>query len=108
MIAVKKKKLIIPNKQVIVDSLNISHLKLSHQNEIISILMDNVLARLNFALWDKLSSSDKKDLKKVLAGSGKKALPYLESKIENLPDLIENLTRQAVDDFKIKRMTISK
>lgn len=95
-------------KQQIVKSLDISHLTKDQQDKIIALLMDNVSAKVNMVIWDKFLKEEKQELYHVSRiGDNKKILKYITSKMGNFNQLVENTTRETIEDFKKKRDQIS-
>ena len=91
-------------RQNIVENLHVSHLTKSEQDKIIFMLMDGVSSRINATVWEKLLQEDRKELKKL---SKKETIDYIATKIENFPKLVENITKQTINEFKQKRASKS-
>lgn len=102
----KNKETVIKNQaimQKIADSLNLTHLKKAEQEKIILALMRMVSAKINIAVWGKLSEEKRKKLKKAVKSGKRQVLNYISSSVENFSELVENITRQTIIDFKKKR-----
>ena len=70
--------------------------------------MDSVAAKVNLAVWEKLSAEDKKALEKVLVSSkNEKVLDFMNSKVKDFSRLVEDVTRQVMTDFRKKRAALT-
>lgn len=95
-------------KQKIVKSLEIEHLTPSQQDKIISMVSENVSAKIDMIIWNKFIQEEKQELYKISRkGDNKKILKYLTRKIGNFSQLVEDITRETIEDFKSKRNQIS-
>lgn len=86
-------------KAKIAESLRISHFTKTQQDKIISLLTDSVALKVTAALWSGFSEKEKKELNNM---AEKKMLDYINAKAENSSELVENITRQVVSDFRAK------
>ena len=94
-------------KQQVAKHLNVSHLTASQQDRIVSVLMDSVSDNITMAIWDRFLEQEKKEMKGILTKSGQKQpLDYIGSKINNFPKLVEDITRQTMDDFRKRRAAL--
>ncbi len=88
-------------KQKIAESLNLLGFTDSQQNKIISGLLDNISARINIAIYDKLTEEDRQKLQKISRAKEKDAiLNYIKSKIRNLRLLVYEITRETIEEFE--------
>jgi len=100
---IKNKKMVISNEEIrqkIVDSLNLSNLEKSKQDKVISIFLNSVSLRISIAVWDKLSEKDKSKISKIIKLGSKEFLNYINSHVSNFTELVENITRQTIHDFR--------
>lgn len=105
----KSKKINVGNQiimQKIADSLSLAHLKKAEQDKIIFALMDVVSSKINMAVWGKLSEEKREGLKKAIKSGAREVLNYISSSVENFSELVENITRETISDFKKKRANI--
>ena len=88
-------------KQKIAESLDLLGFTNSQQNKIISGLLDNISARINIAIYDKLTEEDRQKLQKISRTKKKDAiLNYLKPKIRNLHLLVDEITRETIEEFE--------
>lgn len=100
----KNQAVIFKDKEIkgrIVEGLNLSHLTKIQQDKILSILLGNVSFKLSILIESRLSKEEQEELKIILSKSGtKKVLNYVNSKVKNLPELIESIIRKTMNDFR--------
>lgn len=91
-------------KEQIADNLNLTSLKKSQQEKVISGLMNNVFNRINMTILDLFTEEEKKELEKILKTNESGAvLKYLNSKIKDFSSLPEEVALETVKDFKRRR-----
>lgn len=88
-------------KQQVAESLSLGRFKTSEQDKIIKILMDNISARINIAVMDRLDESEKKEFGNLLKSKKKSGvLKYVNSKIKDFSLVAEKIAEETVQDFK--------
>lgn len=94
-------------KDQLIKKLGLSGLEFLEKEKIYNGLIKNILARIDLVILEKLSEKDKKKLSKIsnsifVLNKGKKIAEFLNLKNINFKDLVEKLTLQAIDEFKVK------
>ena len=99
------------NKEIrekMIESLGLDHLKKGEQDKIVGMLIVAISSRLQVEIWQRLSVSDKKEFEAVSTNNEEQGfLDYVTMKISNFPQLVEQITREVVDDFRVRRMELS-
>jgi len=86
-------------KQKIAESLDLLSFTKDQQDKIIQGLMNNVSSAVNISVLDQLSQEEKNELEK-LSGNEEATSDYLKNKIKDLPLLIEEVTKETIDNFR--------
>ncbi|MCX6712641.1 MAG: hypothetical protein NTY66_00330 [Candidatus Vogelbacteria bacterium] len=84
-------------REKIIEKLNIFGLATEEQDAIIGKLEENIIDRVNLAVLEKLSSADREELN--LMASDLERQKFISGKIAGLQALVEEISRQTVDEF---------
>jgi len=91
-------------KEQIAKDLDLSAFEKEEQERIISGLMENISLAINIAVLDELSDEDKLELEVICKSPRENAvLEYLNSKIDNLSFIIQNVIGEKIDQFREAR-----
>ena len=88
-------------KQQIIKEVDMSGIADSQKNEIVSQLLDDILLKINIAVFDRLQEEDRENIANLLESDDKSGImDFLESKIEDLPELAEGVVKETIEEFK--------
>jgi len=91
-------------KKEIAEKLDLSGYSSEEQEKIISMLLENVSAKLNIAILDRLSEEERAELEKFSdAGKNEEAMNFLSLKISDLQEVIDGTAAKIVEEFKKSR-----
>jgi hypothetical protein len=89
-------------KAAVVSSLNLGHLPSDQQDKIVEMIVDVIGTKVNLAAWSRLSDEEKEKVGKIAKSSPERTVEHLSHTIPNFYKLVEDATRQTLENFKEK------
>lgn len=89
--------------RTVIDSrLPLSHLSEQEKEEIVKRLSENVLTKINLTILEKMSEEERAELLRICEiHDDDKALDFIESKVNNMNNIVKEATDKIISDFKM-------